>query len=229
MMSTQPSRLPPRLWKLNLLSGALAVVLGLAVSAWTGIATLAASVLAGCYLVISALAQFLIASSPGASAVGRIVLFASGGASLILTGLALSHRDQAILLVATWIGIGLVLRSAASIVSVISDSSLPRRGWQTSLGVFGVVAGILVLALPIESVGVVGILLCAVGCSEVVTGFAIRRPKSRHSMGAMFGDVRMLSHEVGLMNPVARAIWRLLGIDGLPSRYRSDPRGRYSR
>src|SRR6478609_11592827 len=128
MTSTQPSRLQPRLWKLNVMSGALAIVLGLTVVAWTSIATFAASVLAGSYLVIAGLAQFLIAFSPGASAGGRVLLFAGGGASLILTGLALSHRDQAMLLVATWIGIGLVLRSVASMVSALSDSSLPRRG-----------------------------------------------------------------------------------------------------
>ncbi len=39
-----------------------------------------------------------------------------------------------------------------------------------------------------------------------------------------FGDVRMLADELGLMNKVSRRIWRALGIDGAPSRFRSEPK-----
>src|ERR1700686_4769358 len=39
----------------------------------------------------------------------------------------------------------------------------------------------------------------------------------------MFGDVRMLCHDTGLMNPFARLMWRICKIDGRPSRYRSEP------
>jgi hypothetical protein len=49
-------------------------------------------------------------------------------------------------------------------------------------------------------------------------------PDSRQRLRDMFGDVRMLCHEVGLMNPLALLIWRICKIDGRPSRYRSEPR-----
>ena len=39
----------------------------------------------------------------------------------------------------------------------------------------------------------------------------------------MFGDVRMLCRDTGLMNPLAKLIWRICKIDGKPSRYRSEP------
>jgi hypothetical protein len=39
----------------------------------------------------------------------------------------------------------------------------------------------------------------------------------------MFGDVRMLAHDTGLINPIARLMWRICRIDGRPSRYRSEP------
>ncbi|RMI32902.1 AurF N-oxygenase family protein [Nocardia stercoris] len=38
-----------------------------------------------------------------------------------------------------------------------------------------------------------------------------------------FVDVRALAKELRLMNPVSKAIWKLLGIDGPSSRYRSEP------
>ncbi len=46
---------------------------------------------------------------------------------------------------------------------------------------------------------------------------------SRQAMRDMFADVRMLCHELGLMNPLALLVWRLCKIDGRPSRHRSEP------
>jgi hypothetical protein len=39
----------------------------------------------------------------------------------------------------------------------------------------------------------------------------------------MFGDVRSLAKEAGLINPATKPIWKALGISGRPSRYRSEP------
>ncbi|WP_254069750.1 AurF N-oxygenase family protein [Pimelobacter simplex] len=48
-------------------------------------------------------------------------------------------------------------------------------------------------------------------------------PASRKFLRDMFGDVRMLAEETGLMNPVSRRVWRALGIAGRPNRFRSEP------
>jgi hypothetical protein len=48
-------------------------------------------------------------------------------------------------------------------------------------------------------------------------------PESRQMLRDMFGDVRMLCRDTGLMNPLAKLIWRICKIDGKPSRYRSEP------
>nr|MDT0523571.1 diiron oxygenase [Streptomyces sp. DSM 41633] len=48
-------------------------------------------------------------------------------------------------------------------------------------------------------------------------------PESRKMLRDMFGDVRMLCQDTGLMNPIAKLIWRICKIDGPPSRYRSEP------
>jgi hypothetical protein len=50
-----------------------------------------------------------------------------------------------------------------------------------------------------------------------------RSPESRQMLRDMFGDVRMLAHDTGLMNPVAKLVWRMCRIGGRPSRYRSEP------
>jgi hypothetical protein len=48
-------------------------------------------------------------------------------------------------------------------------------------------------------------------------------PESRQALRDMYGDVRMLCGDVGLMNPVAQMLWRICKIDGEPSRYRGEP------
>jgi hypothetical protein len=50
-----------------------------------------------------------------------------------------------------------------------------------------------------------------------------KSPESRQMLRDMFGDVRMLAHDTGLLNPLAKIIWRICRINGAPSRYRSEP------
>jgi hypothetical protein len=50
-----------------------------------------------------------------------------------------------------------------------------------------------------------------------------KSPESRQMLRDMFGDVRMLAHDTGLMNPFAKLLWRMCRISGRPSRYRSEP------
>ena len=47
--------------------------------------------------------------------------------------------------------------------------------------------------------------------------------ESKKFLRNVFGDVRMLADQCGLMNPVSKALWKVLGIGGRPSRYRSEP------
>jgi len=47
--------------------------------------------------------------------------------------------------------------------------------------------------------------------------------ESRQTLRDMFGDVRMLCDELGLMNPFALLMWRVCRISGPASRYRSEP------
>ncbi|UQX13133.1 AurF N-oxygenase family protein [Candidatus Mycobacterium methanotrophicum] len=48
-------------------------------------------------------------------------------------------------------------------------------------------------------------------------------PDARQVLRDMYGDVRMLCADVGLMNPVAVMLWRICKINGQPSRYRGEP------
>ncbi|WP_372509334.1 HdeD family acid-resistance protein [Mycobacterium marseillense] len=175
-----PSLLP-HLWKSALLSGILSLVLGVLVLAWPGISILVAAVAFGVYLLITGIAQVVFAFSLHVSAGSRILLFISGAASLILALLAFRHFGQgyAILLLAIWIGIGFIFRGVATTISAVSDPHLPGRGWNIFLGALSLLAGIVVLASPFESIVtlaiVVGAWFVVIGIFEIISSFGIRK------------------------------------------------------
>lgn len=185
MQTAAPPTLLPHLWKSTLVSGVLAVALGVAVVAWPGISILVAAIFFGAYLLVTGITQVVFAFSLHVSAGGRVLLFISGAASLILAVLAFRHLFDAVLLLAIWIGIGFIFRGVATAVSAISDATLPGRGWNIFVGVISLIAGIVVLAAPFESIGtlalVTGIWLIVIGVMEVVTAFGIRSASKKFS------------------------------------------------
>ncbi|WP_067828149.1 AurF N-oxygenase family protein [Nocardia inohanensis] len=48
-------------------------------------------------------------------------------------------------------------------------------------------------------------------------------PESKEAFAGFYGDVRALAKRIGLMNPVSKRVWKVLGIDGPTTRYRSEP------
>jgi uncharacterized membrane protein HdeD (DUF308 family) len=167
------------LWKATLLSGVLAVVLGALVLAWPGKTIVVAAIFFGAYLLVTGIAQVIFAFSLHVSAGGRVLLFLSGAAALILAVLCFRSLQESILLLAIFIGIGFIFRGVATAVSAISDPDLPGRGWEIFIGVISLVAGVVMLASPFESLAVltmvVGIWLIVIGVFEVISAFGIRK------------------------------------------------------
>jgi uncharacterized membrane protein HdeD (DUF308 family) len=178
MTTPEPPSLLQHLWKSTLLSGVLSVILGILVLAWPGISILVAAVLFGAYLLISGIAQVVFAFSLHVSAGGRVLLFISGAASLVLAVLAFRHFGDAVLLLAIWVGVGFIFRGVATAVSAISDPTLPGRGWNIFFGVVSLIAGVVVLAYPFDSLVtltfVAGLCLVFNGVFEVVAAIGVR-------------------------------------------------------
>ena len=59
--------------------------------------------------------------------------------------------------------------------------------------------------------------------AEVMKQVYFDSPESKKFLRDLFGDVRMLAENTGMMNPVSRRVWRAMGIDGRASRFRSEP------
>jgi uncharacterized membrane protein HdeD (DUF308 family) len=181
-MTTHPAHaLVQRVWISTILFGLLAVILGVVILVWPGPSILVAAVLFGVYLVVSGIVMvFLAFSLPAASGWARFFYVVGGVASVILGIFAFRHFGQgyAILLLAIWIGVGFIFRGVAAVAASISYPQFPGRGWTIFFGVVSVIAGIVVLAWPFDSIVVLalvtGIWLIILGVMEIISGFSMR-------------------------------------------------------
>jgi uncharacterized membrane protein HdeD (DUF308 family) len=186
MTMSQTRNVLGELWKPVLAWGVLTLILGIAVLAWPGMSLLVAAVLFGAFLVMSGIAQVASAFVLDVSAGSRVLLFISGALSLVLGVLAFRHFGQgyAVLLLAIWIGVGFVFQGVAEAVVATNHPLLPARGWHIFLGIITVIAGMVVIAWPFDSIVmltvVAGAWLVVIGICQIA--WALRARTTAHTV-----------------------------------------------
>jgi uncharacterized membrane protein HdeD (DUF308 family) len=170
-----------RIWISAILFGALAAILGVAMLVWPGPSIVVAAALFGAYLLMSGVTMVVLAFAlPAASGASRFLYFLSGAVSVILGILAFRHFGEgyAILLLAIWIAVGFIFRGVSAVALAISYPRFPGRGWSIFFGIVSMLAGVVVLAYPFDSIVtlafVVGIWLIVLGVMEVISAFGMR-------------------------------------------------------
>src|SRR6185437_489332 len=170
-----------RLWKWNLVAGLLTIVLGAIVLAWPGPTILVASTLFGVYLLVSGFVELFMAFTLPRSAGARVLLFISGALSLVLAILSFRHFGDgyAVLLLSLWIGIGFIFQGVSGVAAGIGESDLPGRGWYIVAGIITVLAGLVVLVWPFDSIAMLtlaaGICLVIIGITQIIQAFQARK------------------------------------------------------
>jgi len=170
-----------RLWKWKLVAGVLTIVVGAIVLAWPGPSILVASTLFGVYLLVSGFAELFMAFTLPRAAGTRGMLFISGALSVVLAILSFRHFGDgyAVLLLSLWIGIGFIFQGVSGVAAGASDSELPGRGWYVVAGIISVLAGLVVLVWPFDSIAVLtlaaGICLVIIGITQIVQALQTRK------------------------------------------------------
>jgi uncharacterized membrane protein HdeD (DUF308 family) len=172
------------LWLYTVVSGLLAILLGVLIFVRPGAAILVTAIFFGAYLLITGIAQVVLAFSVRSSLGGRVLPFISGAAALVLAVLCFINLNNSVELLAIWIGIGFIFRGVATAMSAFSDPSLPGRVWEIIVGVISVIAGIVMFAAPLEGLvaitQVTGVILIVIGLFEVIAGIRIRTESRVH-------------------------------------------------
>jgi uncharacterized membrane protein HdeD (DUF308 family) len=170
-----------RLWKWKLVAGLLTIVLGVIVLAWPGPSILVAATLFGVYLLLSGLVELFLAFTLPRSAGTRVMLFISGALSLVLAIMSFRHFGDgyAVLLLSLWIGIGFIFQGVTGVAAGIGESDLPGRGWFVVAGIVSVIAGLVVMVWPFDSIAVLtlaaGIWLVIIGITQIIQAFQTRK------------------------------------------------------
>ena len=179
-----------RLWKGKLVAGLLTIVLGAIVLLWPGPTILVGSTLFGVYLLASGLAELFMAFTLPRSAGTRVLLFITGALSLVLAVMSFRHFGDgyAVLLLSLWIGIGFIFQGVSAAAIGVSESDLPGRGWYIAAGIISLLAGLVVLVWPFDSIAVLtlatGIWLVIIGITQIIQAFQARKAANtaRHTI-----------------------------------------------
>ena len=181
MTTLETPRVLQNVWKSVLAWGVLTLILGVVILVWPGISIGVAAVLFGAYLIVSGLAQVIFAFALDVPGGERVLLFISGALSLVLGVLAFRHLGEgyAILLLAIWIGASFIFQGVAETTLAITYKELPGRGWHIFLGGLSVIAGMVVIGWPFDSIVmlaiVTGVWLVVIGIFAIVWALQARR------------------------------------------------------
>jgi uncharacterized membrane protein HdeD (DUF308 family) len=201
--SLHSSNVTRDIWTGAIVSGSLAVVLGVVILAWPQPSVVAAAVLFGVYLVVSGVALLFLTFSMPTSAGTRFLNLISGIVSVALGILAFRHFGEgyAVLLLAVWVATGFIIRGLFFTASAISIPQFPGRGWAIVFGSICFIAGFVMLAYPFDSIDtlalVVGAWMTVLGATEVISGLGMRSDvkKAQRATDAAFGRDAVTSHD----------------------------------
>lgn len=168
-----------RLGNSGIVAGILSAVLGAVVLAWPDVSIAVAAALFGAYLLVSGVGQVVAAFGlPAATSAGRVLMFISGAAALILAVLCFRDLSESILLLSIWIGVGFIFRGTAAVAMAVSDVTTRARWWLGLSGASTIVAGFVMLGYPITSLRllalVAGAWLVVLGVIEIAASVQLR-------------------------------------------------------
>src|SRR5262249_57542406 len=93
------------------------------------------------------------------------------------------HGGAGVWILATWIGVGFLFQGVAQTVFAINHKELPEHGWHIFMGLLSVLAGMVVVALPISSIVVLAIVagawLVVIGTAQIVWAFKARKAAAK--------------------------------------------------
>lgn len=168
-----------RHWGWVLGFGIATVLLGIIALAWPGRTLLVVAVLFGAQLIVMGVFRFVGAfAAEDVTAGNRALLALLGLLSLIVGLYAVRHVLLTLLALALLLGIFWIISGAIELFTSLSHREARGRGWTAIIGVFSVLAGLVVLIYPGISLVVLAVFLSIwlllFGTMQIALAFQIR-------------------------------------------------------
>lgn len=174
-----------RAWWLVLFFGVLSIVLGIVAMVWPSASVAVVAYILAIWLVVTGIFSLVRGFATGLSGGMRALFFITGILSMLLGLFAFSGHEDSIFraewILAIFIGIAFLFQGFGALFA--AAESRDGRGWNIFGGIVLVIAGVVVLVVPIGSLFalavVVGIWLIVMGIFALVSAFSIRAAANR--------------------------------------------------
>jgi uncharacterized membrane protein HdeD (DUF308 family) len=168
-------------WQATVVLGVITVTLGLIVTFYPSATVNAISVLFGLLLIASGL--FHLIRVFGGNEAHRVWMGISGLLLLVIGVVMLRHLHLTVALIGLIIGITWIVQGVIALIVSLSGGAREGRGWWIFFGIFSLIGGIVITALPTESVKVlavlIGIWFLIQGLLEIAGGLRVRQAARR--------------------------------------------------
>ncbi|WP_216899130.1 HdeD family acid-resistance protein [Nocardia alni] len=166
-------------WQAAFAIGCVSVFLGAVLMVWPNRSVPVSELLFGLVVLLSAAWQLVLAARGRIRTGLKILEFVTGLTAVILAMGCVRSGDW-VSLVALWVGLGWVVHGIVQATVAVWSDALPRRAGQELSGVLTLLAGLLVIVWPIDTLDalsiLVGVCLILLGVSEIRISSRIDRP-----------------------------------------------------
>jgi uncharacterized membrane protein HdeD (DUF308 family) len=168
-------------WQATLVLGVVTLVLGLIVTFYPSATINVIAVLFGLLMIVSGL--FHLIRVFGSNEAHRVWLGISGLLLVVIGVVLLRHLHLTVALIGLIIGVTWIVQGVTALIVSFSGDSREGRGWWIFFGIVSLIGGIVITAVPVESVTalavLVGIWFIVQGLFEIAGGFMLRHAVSR--------------------------------------------------
>lgn len=173
-----------RSWLWTLVFSLVTLVAGIIVLAWPQETARVFAIVIGIQFIAIGVARFVTAFAPGQAETGSRVLYVLLSLLSVLAGvLCLRHQLQAVTVLALIIGSLWLIGGIVLLFSAIADHDSGFRGFSIAAGGLSIVAGIVVLGFPTQSVvalaRLIGLWLVLLGLFDIGLAIAMRVTEHR--------------------------------------------------
>ncbi len=166
-------------WQAAFAIGCASVVLGAVLMVWPNRSAQVSELLFGLVVLLTAAWQLTLAAR-GRIRTGLKVLEFVTGLVAVMLAMGCVRSGDWVSLVALWVGLGWVIHGISQATVAVWSDALPRRAGHELSGVLTLLAGLLVVVWPIDTLDalsvLVGICLILLGAGQIRTSSRIDRP-----------------------------------------------------
>jgi uncharacterized membrane protein HdeD (DUF308 family) len=176
-LASAPGVLIAQSWQATVIIGVVTLILGIIVTFHPGGSLNVVAVLLGILAILSGIFHLVRIFGRGES--NRVWSGIVGLVFIVVGVVLIRHLHLTLALVGLYVGLVWIVQGVTALVAAFAGGAREGRGWWIFFGAISVIAGIVVVSTPVDSLTVLAVLLgiwfIVMGIIEIIGGLMIRR------------------------------------------------------